>query len=94
MPESANTSGIHGHDDGAVALTSTGPIGIVVTLPKAGLYKMFVQFQRGAVVITAPFVLEVVAGHGPPPPPTCATMTCLGGKHCMVMGAPPAPMCM
>ena len=94
MAESAGGHG-HVHDDGAMAATKTGPIGIDVTLPSAGLYKMFVQFQRGTTVITAPFVLSVMAGHGPPPPPpSCATMTCPARQQCMVMGAPPAPMCM
>jgi hypothetical protein len=81
-----------GHDMGS---TTTGPVVIDLTLPAAGLYKMFVQFQRGATVITAPFVLGVTASDGPPPPaPSCATMTCPKGQECMVMGTPPAPMCM
>lgn len=82
----------HDHDHMG---TSTGPVGVDVTLPKAGLYKMFLQFKRGSTLITAPFVLKAMSGHGPPPPtPSCATMTCPSGQHCMVMGSPPAPMCM
>ena len=92
MPETAAGGGHGGHGG---ASTSTGPVGIDVTLPKAGLYKMFVQFQRGTTLITAPFVLDVMAGNGPPPPPpTCATMTCPTGEQCMMMGVPSAPMCM
>lgn len=95
MAESGAGAGHDHHHGGAMASTTTGPIGMDVTLPNAGLYKMFVQFQRGSTVITAPFVLSVMAGHGaPPPPPSCATMTCRSGQHCMLMGAPPAPMCM
>lgn len=95
MAESAGGGGGHGGHGGAGA-TTTGPVGIDVTLPKAGLYKMWVQFQRGTTLITAPFVLSVMPGHGPPPPPppSCATLTCRSGQHCMVMGSPPAPMCM
>lgn len=90
--------GGHGGHGGAPS-TTTGPVGIDVTLPKAGLYKMFVQFQRGTTLITAPFVLSVMANHGPPTPPppatsSCATMRCPAGQSCMLMGSPPAPMCM
>ena len=97
MPESVGGGGHGGHGGHGEPSTSTGPVGIDVTLPKAGLYKMFVQFQRGTTLITAPFVLSVMASHGPPPPPpaaTCATMRCPSGQMCMVMGSPPAPMCM
>lgn len=92
MAESATGGGHGGH--GMAATTSTGPIGIDVSLPKAGLYKIFLQFQRGTTLITAPFVLQVMASHGTPPPPpqTCATTTCPHGQMCMVMGG--GPMCM
>lgn len=93
MAESSGGAHVHG----AAGSTTTGPVGVDVTLPKAGLYKMFVQFKRGATLITAPFVLNVMASHGPPPPPpsaSCATMHCPSGQMCMVMGSPPAPMCM
>ncbi len=96
MAETAG-GGHGGH--GTMGSTTTGPVGIDVTLPKAGLYKMFVQFQRGTTLITAPFVLSVMANHGPPTPPppstpSCATMRCPTGQSCMAMGSPPAPMCM
>jgi len=99
MAESAGGGGGHGGHGGhgGMGSTTTGPIGIDVTLPKDGLYKMWVQFQRGTTLITAPFVLRVMPSHGPPPPPppaSCATMSCPSGRHCMVMGSPPAPMCM
>ena len=96
MAESTGGAGGHG-GHGAASSTTTGPVAVDITLPKAGLYKMFVQFQRGATLITAPFVLNVMASHGPPPPsPTasCATIHCPSGQMCMVMGSPPAPMCM
>jgi hypothetical protein len=84
MPESAAGGGGHGGHGGhgGEPTTSTGPVGVDVTLPKAGLYKMFVQFQRGTTLITAPFVLSVMASHGPPPPPpaSCATMSCPAGQ--------------
>ena len=83
------------HHSGTMSSTSTGPIGVDVTLPKAGRYKMFFQFQRGTTVTTAPFVLEVMPSHGPTPAePSCATMTCPTGQDCMTMGSPPTPMCM
>lgn len=92
MAESAGGGGHGGH--GGMGTTS-GPVGIDVTLPKAGLYKMWVQFQRGTTLITAPFVLGVMAGHGPPPPPPASCVpSCPSGQQCMVMGSPPAPMCM
>jgi hypothetical protein len=51
------TAAIHGHPEGPFG---AGP---VVTfdpiLPRAGLYKLWVQFQRGGGVITVPFVIEV-----------------------------------
>jgi len=46
-----------GHDMGS---TATGPIGVDVTFPKAGLYKMFFQFKRGDEIVTAPFVVEAM----------------------------------
>lgn len=95
MPESSG--GGHadhaGHDE---ASTSTGPVGIDLELPKAGLYKMFLQFQRGTTLITTSFVLQVMASHGsspvPPPKPSCAAVACPSGQHCMVMGG--SAMCM
>ena len=93
MAESAGSGAGGGHGDHGTASTSSGPIGIAVTLPKAGLYKLWFQFQRGTTVITAPFVLDVMASHGPPPAqPSCGTLSCPSGQHCMVMGG--APMCM
>jgi hypothetical protein len=83
---------LHGMPENGGESTSSGPLGIDLTLPTGGLYKMFLQFQRGTTVITAPFVLDVMASQAPPP--TCAGMTCPTGQHCMMMGNPPAPMCM
>ena len=51
------TTAIHGHPEGAA---TAGP---VVTfspvLPRSGRYKVWVQFQRKAAVVTAPFVIDV-----------------------------------
>ncbi len=94
--EATSGSGASGHGDhGNMGSTKTGPVGVDFTISKAGLYKMFVQFQRGTKVITAPFVLSVMDGHAPSAPPaSCATTTCPNGQSCMVMGSPPLPMCM
>jgi hypothetical protein len=53
-----------GHDGHGAADAGTGGVGeleVNLTLPRAGLYKMFFQFQRRDVVYTAPFVLKSVA---------------------------------
>ncbi len=85
--------GGHGdHGDHASSSTSTGPVVVDLTLPKKGLYKMFLQFQRNTTVITAPFVLDVMEGHDNPPTDPCATVTCPPGQHCMVHGG--HAMCM
>jgi hypothetical protein len=83
---------LHGMPENGGTSTNTGPLGIELTLPVGGLYKMFLQFQRGSTVITTPFVLNVMASNAPPP--SCATVTCPTGQSCMLMGDPPAPMCM
>jgi hypothetical protein len=94
-PDLTTFEHVHGMPEAGGTSTASGPIGIDLTLPKAGLYKMFLQFERGNTVLTVPFVLEAEALHGAPPPtPTCASMKCPTGQSCMVMGNPPAPMCM
>ncbi len=51
------TSALHGHP----ADTQTSGPGILFepVLPKAGLYKLWLQFQRKGRVVTVPFVIEV-----------------------------------
>ena len=51
------TSALHGHP----ADTQTSGPGILFNpvLPKAGLYKLWLQFQRKGRVVTVPFVIEV-----------------------------------
>lgn len=56
----AGTTGMD-MDQGAMPMPTDGRIGVDVTFPRAGLYKMFLQFQRGAAVVTAPFVIRVMA---------------------------------
>lgn len=52
-------TGMGGMDmGGTVPAASANLLDIDVTFPKAGLYKLFVQFQRGNEVITAPFVVR------------------------------------
>jgi hypothetical protein len=80
----------HGHGGHGATSTTSGPVFVDMTLPKEGLYKMFLQFQRGTSVITAPFVLSVMASHEPPHSP-CDNVTCPPGTHCMVHGG--VPMC-
>jgi hypothetical protein len=50
------TEAIHGHpaDEGRGPAVSFSPL-----LPRAGLYKAWIQFQRGGHVSTAAFVIEV-----------------------------------
>jgi hypothetical protein len=81
---------VHGMPEAGGTSTPSGPLGIDMTIPEGGLYKMFLQFQRGTTLTTIPFVVNVMQSSAPPP--TCATMTCPPGQSCMIMGG--APMCM
>jgi hypothetical protein len=96
MIEGAADSSHTQHGTADTAVLPDGPIGIDVTLPTASLYKMFVQFQRGTKVITTSIVLRASNEAASPTsqPKTCATTKCPEGQECMVMGTPPAPMCM
>ncbi len=49
------------------ANTSPSEVAAHTTFPKAGLYKVWAQFQRADKVITVPFVLNVAAGEGNAP---------------------------
>jgi len=51
------TSALHGHP--ADTQTSGPEILFDPVLPKAGLYKLWLQFQRNGRVVTVPFVIEV-----------------------------------
>lgn len=50
--------GMHGGHGGMGAAAAANVLDIDVTLPRAGLYKVFVQIKRGGRVVTAPFVLR------------------------------------
>jgi hypothetical protein len=55
--DNALTTAIHGHPEGPA---TAGPVvAFAPVLPASGRYKMWVQFQRKGVVITAPFVIDV-----------------------------------
>ena len=51
---------MHGGHGGIGATAAANVLDIDVTLPRAGLYKVFVQIKRGGRVVTAPFVLRAV----------------------------------
>lgn len=54
------TTAIHAHPEGRESQGSIGPeVVFAPTFGTAGVYKMWVQFQRGGKVITAPFALHV-----------------------------------
>jgi hypothetical protein len=53
--------GGHGGHDGGAPAPVGGDLDVDVNLPRAGLYKMFMQVKRGERVITAPFVLRAMA---------------------------------
>ena len=57
LVNAALTSALHGHPAGA---QTAGPeILFDPVLPKAGLYKLWLQFQRRGRIVTVPFVIEV-----------------------------------
>lgn len=58
----------HAHDaaemrDEAKQGTSPSEVAAHTTFPRAGLYKIWAQFQRGGRVITVPYVVRVTAGE-------------------------------
>ena len=55
--------GGHGGDGGTADAGTLSPsdLDVDVTLPSAGLYKMFIQVKRGDRVVTAPFVLRAAS---------------------------------
>lgn len=52
-------SGGHDHGDKMENMETAPTVMAHVSFPKAGLYKVFAQFQRNDKVITVPFVVEV-----------------------------------
>jgi len=50
--------GGHGGSSGGTPAVTPSVLDIDVNLPKAGLYKIFVQVKRGEDVLTAPFVIK------------------------------------
>lgn len=63
----------HGSTPPMPAWTTSDDLGFDVTFPGSGLYKVFIQFERGSTVITAPFIVNVAtapahggaSAHGP-----------------------------
>jgi hypothetical protein len=58
--------GAQPHSHGAAkskAAASPAEVAAHTTFPKAGLYKVWAQFQRAGRVITVPFVVDVAAGE-------------------------------
>jgi hypothetical protein len=54
------TTALHAHPESGDSPTAIGPeVAFAPTFGNAGAYKMWVQFQRGGRVITAPFAVEV-----------------------------------
>lgn len=54
-----DTKGQHDHNTAPQAGGSPSSIGAHTNFPKAGLYKIWAQFQRGGRVVTVPFVVTV-----------------------------------
>lgn len=53
---------VHSHpreDEAGLALSRSGSVAFSGRFPKAGIYKVWAQFQRGGKVITIPFVVGV-----------------------------------
>lgn len=58
----SGTTGGHGGHGGVTPTTdSSVHLMVEVTFPRAGLYKVWVQFQRGTTLVTAPFVVRTSA---------------------------------
>ena len=55
-----NVSAQHGAQGGA----SSAQVAAHTSFPRAGLYKIWAQFQRNNQVITVPFVVRIAAGEG------------------------------
>jgi|CXWL01.1.fsa_nt_gi hypothetical protein len=56
----------HGEDAKASNKPSAYEVSAHTAFPRAGLYKLWAQFQRGGKVITVPFIMNVPAGSNEP----------------------------
>lgn len=56
----------HSTTEGAATKPSQSEVSAHTAFPRAGLYKLWAQFQRGGRVISVPFVVNVPAGNSEP----------------------------
>lgn len=56
----------HGDDSKMAGKPSASEVSAHTTFPRAGLYKLWAQFQRGGKVISVPFIVNVPAGNADP----------------------------
>ena len=56
----------HGKDSKDSGKPSASEVSAHTTFPRAGLYKLWAQFQRGGKVISVPFIVNVPAGISEP----------------------------
>ena len=63
-----HSAGGHQHStmEGTVTKPSASEVSAHTAFPRAGLYKLWAQFQRGGKVISVPFVVNVPAGNSEP----------------------------
>ncbi|HXG85752.1 MAG TPA: cupredoxin domain-containing protein [Pyrinomonadaceae bacterium] len=63
-----HSAGGHDHStmEGTTAKPSASEVSAHTAFPRAGLYKLWAQFQRGGRVISIPFVVNVPAGNTEP----------------------------
>ena len=68
--EKAGDHAADGHEhstmEGTVTKPSASEVSAHTAFPRAGLYKLWAQFQRGGRVISVPFIVDVPAGTGGP----------------------------
>jgi len=66
----ADEHSVGGHDhstmEGETKKTSASEVSAHTAFPRAGLYKLWAQFQRGGKVISVPFIVNVPAGNTEP----------------------------
>ena len=56
----------HSATEGTVTKPSVSEVSAHTAFPRAGLYKLWAQFQRGGRVISVPFIVNVPAGNSEP----------------------------
>lgn len=63
-----HVDGEHDHStmEGTTTKTGASEISAHTTFPRAGLYKLWAQFQRGGKIINVPFIVNVPAGSNEP----------------------------